>query len=234
MGKAHPANQADHTNRSAGSDILAVTEEELRRIILDIHDGAAQQLFAALAQVSAMQKRLAGGETIANVEWQNHLQRQAALLSSAQNEIRNFMGTFRPPDFPRRTIVDMLQGLILQHENFTGCEVDLIVDAAPSSAALPVKIALYRICQEALANAYRHSGARQQTVRLACEGGVIMMEVVDNGRGFTPSAIDDSETGAHIGLRGMRERLTLVNGSLEINSAPGQGARICVRVPAHG
>ena len=226
--------QAPEKEHLAARRILAVTEEELRRVILDIHDGAAQQLFAALAQVKLMQTRLARGESISPVEWKAHLGRQETLLSCAQSEIRDFMSAFRPPDFPRRELVEIIRGLIIQHEGATGCHVDFTSCDPPLAASLPAKIALYRICQEALANAYRHAGTDHQTVRLGKEKGMIVLEVQDEGRGFAPPPLhgpEATEREEHIGLRGMRERVALVKGELELHSEPGQGTRIIVRVP---
>jgi signal transduction histidine kinase len=213
---------------------LAVSEEELRRIVLDIHDGPVQQLFAALSQISLMQARRARGESISPAEWDEHLERLSVLLGATLHEIRNFLGTFRPPEFARRALPEILQGLILQHEAFTGCEVELSVEARAFPIALPVKIALYRICQEALANAFRHSGSQRQRVRLAFEGGMVVLEVSDEGRGFEPPPLlgpDATEREEHIGLRGMRERVGLVGGEFELRSAPGRGTQVTVRVP---
>jgi signal transduction histidine kinase len=215
--------------------ILAVTEEELRRIILDVHDGAAQQLFAALAQVKLMQRKLAAGEPTSDAEWLVFLGRLEGLLASAQNEVRNFLGTFRPPDFPHRDLIDILRGLILQHENFTGCQVDFLTSEDAVVASLAVKIALYRICQEALANAFRHAGVTRQTVRLSCTEHRIRLEVSDQGRGFSPPPLygpEGTERGEHIGLRGMRDRVALVDGELTLRTAPGKGTTIVVTVPA--
>lgn len=226
-----------HTEKEflAAQRILAVTEEELRRIVLDIHDGPVQQLFAALSQISLMQGRRGRGEAISDEEWDQHLARLSALLGQSLHEIRNFLGTFRPPEFTRRELVEMLRGLIIQHEAFTGCQVELYVEALPPPLSLPAKIALYRICQEALSNAYRHSETQNQRVWLRREGQMVVLEVSDQGKGFVPpplSGPDATEREEHIGLRGMRDRIGLVGGEFELRSAPHQGTHIIVRVPA--
>jgi signal transduction histidine kinase len=218
----------------AARRILAVTEEELRRIVLDIHDGPVQHLFAGLSQVSLMQGRRARGEVIGDGEWDEHLARLSAILSEALHEIRNFLGTFRPPEFARRQLPEIIEGLIVQHEAFTGCEVALSVDFPAVVVAMPVKIALYRICQEALANSFRHSGSQQQGVRLGYAAGLIVLEVRDSGRGFVPPPLvgpDATEREEHIGLRGMRDRVGLLGGEFELYSGPDQGTRIVVRIP---
>lgn len=219
----------------AAQRILAVTEEELQRIILDIHDGPVQSLFAALTQINLAQKRRGRGEMIPPDELDQLLSRLNMLTETALGEIRNFLGTFRPPDFAHRELADILQGLLLHHEMTTGREVAYQATTHPITASLPVKIALYRICQEALSNGYRHAQANQQWVRLDLQGGQIVLEVHDDGRGFVPPPLNGpeaTEREEHIGLRGMRDRIALVGGDFELHSAPGQGTHIMVRVAA--
>lgn len=224
----------DMPQKLAAQRILAVTEEELQRIILDIHDGPVQSLFAALTQINLIQKRRTRGDTVSLEECDQLFSRLNSLMETALGEIRNFLGTFRPPDFARRELADIIQGLLLHHEMTTGCEVEFTAVPHPITAPLPVKIALYRICQEALSNAYRHAQAPRQWVRLDVEDGQIILEVRDDGKGFVPpplSGPEATEKEEHIGLRGMRDRIDLVGGTFELFSAPGQGTRIVVRVP---
>ena len=224
----------DGPQNLAARRILAVTEEELQRIILDIHDGPVQSLFAALTQINLIQKRRARGESVSLEECDQLFARLNTLTEVALGEIRNFLGTFRPPDFAHRELADIIQGLLIYHELTTGCSVEFTAVPHPITAPLPVKIALYRICQEALSNAYRHAQAGQQWVRLDVETGQIILEVRDDGLGFTPpplSGPEATEREEHIGLRGMRDRIALVGGQFELVSAPGQGTRVIVRVP---
>ncbi len=90
---------------------------------------------------------------------------------------------------------------------------------------------LFRIAQEAMHNVARHSGATHVWLRLARGEGELRMEVQDNGRGFDPTAIAVKGDGRGLGLAGMRERASLIGGQLEIESQPGQGTTIRVRIP---
>ncbi|MCA9874398.1 MAG: hypothetical protein KC441_12105 [Anaerolineales bacterium] len=221
----------------AAQRILAITEEELQRIILDVHDGPVQQMFAARSQLSALQNRRAHGESIPEADYDLALERLGRLLDGALAEIRTFLGAFRPPNFAQRDLIDILQDLLIFHEETTGCEVFFEGPAHLQTAvSLPVKIALYRICQEALSNAYRHSGARRQWVRIRESAGWLALAVWDHGRGFTPPPLTGpaaTEREEHIGLRGMRDRVALVGGAFDLQSSPQQGTRITVRVPVH-
>jgi signal transduction histidine kinase len=218
----------------AARRILAVTEQELQRIILDIHDGPVQKLFAALSQVNLLQTRLAQAR-LPEADLQALLGRVSDLLESSLAEIKTSLGTFRPPEFARRNLLSVIEGLIIQHEEFTGCRVELDAQGDIPPVGLPVKIALYRLLQEALSNAYRHGHVPSVRVRLSAAGRRVRLEVIDQGPGFTPPPLvgpQATERAEHIGLRGMRERMALVGGSFDIQSAPGAGTRISVEAPA--
>ena len=221
----------------AAQRILAITEEELQRIILDVHDGPVQQMFAARSQLSALQNRRAHGESIPEADYDQVIARLVRLMDGALGEIRTFLGAFRPPNFAHRDLIDILQDLLMYHEETTGCEVYFHgPERLQTAVSLPIKIALYRICQEALSNAYRHSGARQQWVRIAEAADELTLAVWDKGRGFTPPPLTGpaaTEREEHIGLRGMRDRVALVGGVFDLQSSPQQGTHITVRVPIH-
>ncbi len=221
----------------AASRILAVTEEELRHIILDLHDGPVQQLFAAQAQLGAIQARLSHGEAIPNDDYNLTFQRVSRLLEASLTEIRQFLGTFRPPDFASQDLVEMLYGLFLHHELTTGVVIDFVVEGnTVPHLPLPGKITLYRICQEALSNAYRHAQAQQQRVKLHIAPNQIRLTVQDDGIGFQPPPLrgpQATEREEHIGLRGMRDRVDLIGGTFELDSKPGEGTRITVKIPIH-
>lgn len=219
----------------AARRILAVTEEELQHIILNIHDGPVQKLFAALSQVNLLQAWAARDDALRE-QWGARLNRVSTLLEASLTEIKISLGTFRPPEFARRDLVSVLEGLIIQHEEFTGCRVDFEPRGEIPAVSLPVKIALYRILQEALSNVYRHAGVDRARVCLSAAEGRVRLEVTDEGRGFTPPPLvgpEATERGEHIGLRGMRERVNLVGGLLAIEAAPNAGTRIVVEVAAY-
>lgn len=227
--------------------ILSITEDELSRIILDIHDGPVQYLFTALSlltsiqndvQQNSAQREAEPDELSLRDELSPRLAQVGTLLESSLYEIKHFMGTFRPPEFRRRSLTSIIEGLIIQHEESTSVRVEVEMQSVPDDITLPVKIALYRILQEALANTYRHAGVEQQWVRLWGEGEQICLEVEDDGRGFDPPNLMDPLEGElsapveHIGLRGMADRVALLGGTFELTSQINKGTRIMVRVPA--
>jgi signal transduction histidine kinase len=223
--------------RQAGRRILAVTEEELQRIILDIHDGPVQKLFVVSSHLALLQDRLVDLPPELGVELEPALDRLSNLVGSALQDIKAALSTFRPAEFQRRGLPEVIHGLALQHEALTGNQIELRIDGTIPPVSLPVKIALYRVLQEALANGYRHAGVDRHEVRLSGQDGWVVLEVIDHGRGFVPPPLDGpsaTEREEHIGLRGMRDRMHLVGGQLRLLSQPGQGTRVIVQVPGDG
>lgn len=212
--------------------ILSVAEEELARIVLDIHDGPVQYLFSAFSLLTSIQNDLAKRD--APPEIMARLAQVGMLLESSLYEIKYFLGTFRPPEFRQRSLPSIVEGLVIQHEEWTGATVHLEMDAVPEEVPLAVKIAIYRVLQEALSNANRHAGVAEHQVRLWGEPGKVCLEVADKGRGFEPPDLEnpvESSHADHIGLLGMRDRVALLNGVFRIQSSPGQGTKIMVTIP---
>ena len=219
-------------SRLPGYRLLALTEEELQRIVLDVHDGPVQYLFAALAQLTALRARLdADGAPRA---YAVSLARAVESVEAALADIRRTVSAFRAPDVAERGVAGVMEELIVGHETRTGSSVELVMDAAVPPTTLATTVAIYRIVQEALSNVERHAGVKDARVRIWTEGGRLHAEVSDAGRGFVPAALDGADATrrpAHIGLRGMRERVALVNGTLAVESRPGGGTRVRASVP---
>lgn len=232
----------DWSNIIASQRILPVTEEELSRIVLDIHDGPVQKIFAALNHVTHLQHIMAQTDASPIPSTQcdavkSGLDKTSRLLETSLTEIRTFLGAFRPPEFNTRPLLDVLEGLIIQHEELTDTTVYFEVETEPPEVSPPVKIALYRILQEALSNSVRHAKVDEHFVRLWLENEHICLEVVDFGPGFTPPDLTGpqaTERAEHIGLRGMRDRVQLVGGQFSLRSHPREGTCITVKVPRYG
>ncbi|RME86002.1 MAG: hypothetical protein D6775_01270 [Caldilineae bacterium] len=218
---------------AASRRLLRVTEEELAQLILNLHDGPVQKLFAAMNHLSILQDIVdeAGPE-----DAQVPLQRCTGLLEAALSEIRVFLTAFHSPNFAERDILELLRSLVLQQEQLTGLRVHYQTAESLPPAPVSIKIALYRILQEALANVWRHAGVDECFVHVWAHQDWIYLEVWDHGKGFAPPPLTGpqaTEASQHIGLRGMRERVHLVGGELRVESAPNMGTKIHVRVPTY-
>ena len=219
-----------------GRRLLVVAEEEFQRVVLDVHDGPVQNLFAALSQLAVARARLPRrGED--EEESAVAIDRAAVLLERALEEIRVTLTAFRAPEFTGRALGEIVEEVVVQHETLGGGAVSLDVGAPLPEVPPLVKIALYRVLQEALSNIRRHAGVAVAAVRLSADDGdarAVCLEIEDFGRGFSPPPLvgpEATEQQAHIGLRGMRERAAMLGGTLEVDSRPGEGTRVRVRVP---
>jgi signal transduction histidine kinase len=211
--------------------MMQVTEWELQRILLDIHDGPVQHMFAALSQLDLLRRALAS-EGGMSPEAEDRIGRIRQLLEGGLNEVRSFIGAFRPPEWEARGLVPLLEGLLIQHEAMTDMQVSMDVRGAIPDLPVAVKIGLYRVLQEALSNAYRHGGADRVVLRLRPverRGEPrLRMSVSDNGHGFDPAAL---QAGRHFGLEGMRDRVEMIGGRFRLRSAPEVGTTIGIEVP---
>lgn len=216
--------------------LLAVTEEELQRIVLDVHDGPVQQLYAALSQLSSLRRHRESAELVSQSELAM-LDRVIALLESSLRQIRNLLSTMRSPGFAERGLKDLLEGAVVEHEALGGGRVSLVMAAMTRDVILPVKLCLFRILQEALSNVRRHADVQEACVTLHESGERLVLSIADHGRGFDPPPLTGpcaTNRPEHIGLRGMRERAAFIGGILTVESSPGQGTRVRVEVPFRG
>lgn len=217
---------------SASRRMMQVTERELQRILLDIHDGPVQHMYAALSQLDLLRRALEAAGAPTGGEVQERMDRIRSLLEGGLNEVRSFIGAFRPPEFEARGLVTLLEGLALQHESMTDTRIELEVRGPLPDIPLPFKIGLYRVLQEGLSNAYRHGGADRVIVRLRRverRGEPrLRMTVADNGHGFDARAPRPDK---HFGIEGMRDPVEMIGGRFRLRSAPGMGAMIAVDLP---
>lgn len=210
---------------------LATGERDLQRLVLDIHDGPVQYLFAAVSQLRmALTSLRTGSPTRRRVE------QGLEALQTALSEVRELVGAFRAPGFERRPLTDLIEGLAVQHEAMTGQAIELEVVSGPGDCGLATKIAVYRIVQEALANGYRHGGATHQRVSLRVSGSQLELVVADDGRGFDAERVlraerDVAVEGGHFGLRGIQDRVDVLGGSFGLRSRPGHGTELTVTLP---
>lgn len=183
-------------------------EAVLRRVAREIHDGLAQDLAAALVALPE------GDGAIAR-----------AAIDSALREVRTLVRGMALPDLAALPLAFVVEHACADHERKTGRHVDLEVGDLPDAAA-NVKIAMYRVLQEALSNALRHAPGAAVYVRATATPGGVRIECDDDGPGL-PATL-----GEGLGVRGMRERLELLGGHLDLASRPGGGTRVVATIPA--
>lgn len=218
--------------RRAALRTTALNERFLRRISADLHDGPAQDLalalmhFETLAEVCGNCTSLGDGKRSTREDF--HAIHSA--LQSALTDLRSISLGLQLPEIDRLPSSEIAGRAVRDFERKTGATVTLTTVSDPAEISLPVKITLYRLIQESLANGFRHGGGADQRVDVSNTDGQILVTVSDNGGGFDPKTLN---TEGHVGLEGMRERVQILGGSFHLQTAPGQGTVIRVSMPMH-
>ncbi|KAB2964022.1 MAG: GAF domain-containing sensor histidine kinase [Thermoanaerobaculia bacterium] len=204
---------------------LAVAEERLR-IAHEMHDGLAQVLASVNATAQAVREYLRAGRID---EATAQLDRLAAAAREVLTEVREGILALRAAGRTDRGMADILRDFVQQWQDQTGIEARVEVADGfllPSDAELQV----VRIAQESLANVRKHARAKAVAVTLEGGDGELRLEVRDDGRGFDPAAAGSSIP-PRFGLATMRERAQAIGGRLAIDSSPGGGTCVTLRVP---
>lgn len=213
--------------RRAAARTTTLNERFLRRISADLHDGPGQDLALALMRLESLCNGDEGQATPFAAE-ANEFPLVHDILASALKDLRAIAAGLRLPELNELSPAEVARRATHDYKHKTGQTVTLIVDGAPEAASMPVKIALYRVLQEALANGFRHTGGVGQTVKVWGEDGRLHAEVADTGTGFDLRSVSHD---GHLGLAGMRERVELLGGTFSVETASGQGTRVSAVIP---
>jgi signal transduction histidine kinase len=210
---------------------LAITEER-ERIAREMHDSLAQVLGYVNTKAQAVQELLKSGQ-VERAEQQVGQLGEAA--RSAYADVREGILGLRTSLGPQHSLLDALEEYLDRWREQSGVEAQLIVEPAGGKLdglGPSAELQLLRIVQEALANVRKHAAATSVRVRITESLEAVETAIEDDGRGFEPGHGRVGEDAVpHFGLATMRERAESVGGHLEIQSAPGEGTRVLVRVP---
>jgi signal transduction histidine kinase len=209
--------------RHLAAQVIQVGDEERMRITHELHDSVAQHAAALMYQAAA---GVAGSMREEDRELFESLRLTAAGIVS---DLQTLATSIHP-----RVLDDLgIEAALTWLGRTTQERTDLVVQVEASGGkglATAAEWALYRAAQESLRNTERHANATRATVRLTRERDIMRLEIADDGIGFDVAGAEARRP--CMGLFSVRERLALVNGSLEVHSAPGAGTRIIATLPA--
>jgi signal transduction histidine kinase len=201
--------------------VVEAQELERRRLARELHDETGQALTSILLGLKGLEERMDDTDArAAAVELRE-------LVVSTLQDVRRLAVELRPSALDDFGLVAALERLTDSFAEQTGISVDFQTALAEERLPEEVETALYRIVQESLTNVVKHARARRVSILLARKHGSVKAVVEDDGRGFDPA--DQSDRG--FGLVGMRERLALLGGRLEVESAQEAGTTIAAEVP---
>lgn len=213
--------------RRLSAQVLEAREEEKTRIARELHDELGQLLTALKLDLAWLRERLAPGEAAQRAE------QMGRVIDQTVASTRRISSDLRPLMLDDLGLAEAAQWLVGDFSGRSGvpCEIRLPGEGTLADLDKSVATTLYRALQESLTNIARHAGARQAWVSMRADNGEIHIEVEDDGRGIEPADLAKARS---LGLKGMRERVLYLGGSIEVARAPRGGTRVRVRVPARG
>lgn len=217
------ANEAVEKERRLLRQMLELHERDRQLTAYEIHDGFAQQLTGALYRLQGFRDLHARNPAEA---WTN-FDSAVRLISRAIDETRRLISGLRPPILDESGIVAAIEYLAYEYGDSDSPTIEFVHDVAFQRLAAPLETAIFRIAQESLQNACRHSRSDRVRVELAERDGRVHVEVRDWGIGFCADSVEEQR----FGLQGIRERVRLLEGRVVIESVPGEGTRIAVELP---
>jgi signal transduction histidine kinase len=218
--------------RGAAARTVALNERMLRRLSAELHDGPAQEISLALLRLDHMSALLgtnAGKEDVGVAALDHEFTLVEGSLRRSLDEVRAMSAGWSLPHLANLTVAQTIDHVERAHRRRTGVPLAVTSRDLPEQAPLAVKIALYRIIQEALTNAWRHAGGKDLRLEVARQGNELRVTVADSGPGFDPTRLNGA--GDQLGVTGMRERAESLGGRFQVVSSPHGGTRVIALLP---
>ena len=217
--------QAEREVKELLRRVISTQETERRHLARELHDHLGQQLVALRLNLETVKGQAWGREQL-----RGEVGRMEALIRQLDSDVDYLAWGLRPASLDRLGLAAALEQFVREWSGHTRVAADFRTSGLGGVEFPPeVGINLYRIAQEALNNIQKHADAGSVSVLLQHRDGHALLIIEDDGKGFDPDAAADG--GGGMGLVNMRERASLVGGKLEIETSPGGGATLYVRVP---
>ena len=204
--------------------LLTVQEEERRHLSRELHDEFGQLLAGITLHLQA-------AKSVANDATRSRLEECVDLIQHAGAQLRSLVVELRPTMLESAGLAPTLRWLAKQHEERTGMATQVVGQL--NDVRSDLAIGCFRAVQEALTNVIRHARAQHVWIELGQTDGALELAVRDDGVGFDVARVLDQAPGCgHLGLLGMKERVQILGGDIEVDSDPGRGTRIRISFPA--
>jgi signal transduction histidine kinase/streptogramin lyase len=215
--------------RRLATRLESAKEEERQHISRELHDELGQTLTAAKISLQLARREIGEDAPV------QRLESAVAMMDSMIGQVRTISLNLRPPLLDEAGLVPALTHELEQASQHTGIPIELAVSDHFPQLPSELETVVFRVSQEAISNSLRHSGASRIEVTLAATGDELSVAVEDDGCGFD---VDEVRTramrGEHLGLLGLDERVIAVGGTARLESTPGRGTRLSVRIPLPG
>ena len=213
--------------------MIRVEEEQRENLSLQVHDQMGQDLSGLRIYLDLIDRKLPAEDAQAK----KSIVEGKRILSGLINKSHNIAELLRPPALEELGLVDTLEGLILQYRQMSELRIDFQKPKEEVKLSKEHSLVFYRLTQEGLTNILKHAQAKNVEVKLEAQGNIAQLAIRDDGIGFDykkdfldrPSRRKNDRT--RLGLVGLRERVELLGGRMEIRTAPGEGTLLQVQLP---
>jgi signal transduction histidine kinase len=213
--------------RRLSRQLLSAQEEERKRISRELHDQIAQTLTGINIRLSSLKTEAAG-----NVKGlQQKITSTQRLVEKSVEIVHRFARELRPAVLDDLGLIPALHSFVNIFSERTRIHVHLKVFAEVEQLDANKRTTLYRVAQEALTNVARHAQASRVEVSIQKLPDCVCMKIKDDGKSFQVARVLHGKRNKHLGLLGMRERLEMVGGRFDVESAPGQGTTVTAQIP---
>ncbi len=217
--------EAHERMQALSQQLMEVQEGERRRLALDLHDEIGQALTVVKMNLQTIQRSDDTADIAAL------LKDSSTVIDQTLQYVRNLSLELRPSLLDDLGLVPAVRWYLSRQAERAGWKVEVQADEELTPPQ-DVAIGCFRVLQEAVTNIIRHSNATRVMVSLLQQDDDLLLLIRDNGIGFeVQKALADATRGQSMGLLGMQERIRFLNGSLSIDSSPGQGSEVRIRVP---
>ncbi|MDQ7823777.1 MAG: PAS domain S-box protein [Candidatus Eremiobacteraeota bacterium] len=216
--------RANEALRSLSSRLEAAREEERKLIAREVHDELGQVLTALKFDVAWLGSRLKGADAI----YSDKIEGMQGMILSAIDTVKRITTLLRPQILDVLGMVAAIEWLAEDFQKRTSIGCRLKVSPGMIIPGKDLSVAIFRICQEALTNVARHSGASEVTIALKKTREFLTLVIEDDGRGIKRKEISGSSS---LGIIGARERVASMGGTFHIEGKSGQGTKIRIRIP---
>ncbi len=203
--------------------LLESQEQERKRIAGELHDGIGQGLLIIKHRaVLALNENAAGNE---------HIQEILEISSESMTDVRRMSRDLRPYQLERVGLTTTLKSMLTSASESVPIEFTIDIEPVDGFLAPEQEIALYRVVQEGLNNIMKHAEAKKAKVSVRRDDGSIVLIISDDGKGFNQGIHGASKETWGLGLQGMMERITMLGGTYQIDTAPGRGMLFRASIP---
>ena len=219
--------QARQELQELSARLLEIEEEGRRRLSRELHDEIGQTLALLQIEISQLQTLSAGQPEVVR----NRLKRAREFAQKTVQSVRDISGFLRPALLDDLGLIPALQFQLEEFIRRSGMSCELVEENVADQLPDQLKTCIYRVVQEALHNCEKHSKATQVHVTVRQSPYLLNLGIEDNGIGFDTAVQGRGPRPRGLGLLGMRERVSIAGGTFVIESAPGRGTRVSVRLP---